>query len=168
MKSTLQILLLLFLTTLCFAQNDKPQRAAFKFKLAENERHYRRIKVPQGNYFAKAKLLEIYASEKLNIECTLQNDTIATMKVVKDIVYPERTIVVDFSQQREGRKVIGMLLNVKNPFDKKLLYTTHMFVPGHDEWIATSTIPIHPHLQNFETWPHPIISLCLCDWRFEE
>lgn len=145
-----------------------PQRAAFKLKLYKRDNYYRKLKVPQSNYFAKAKMVEIFASEKLNIEVTLQNDTIATMKVVKEIVYPDRTIVLDFQQQHQGRKGIGMLLNIKNPFDKKLLYDAHMFLLGNKEWTETSVAPVEPHLENTESWHNPIISLCLCNWRFVE
>ncbi len=156
-------LFLLFLTTLAFAQNDRPKRDSFILKLAVNEKNYYRMDVPRTDYFVKDRILQIYATEKLNIEVTLQSDTIATMKVVKKIKFPERTIQIDF-MQKEGL----MMLNVKNPFDKKLLYTANMFLVGHDKWIPTSTIPIRPHLQSFESWPDPIISLCLDDWRFVE
>ncbi|MEO5777036.1 MAG: hypothetical protein ABIQ27_09020 [Flavobacterium sp.] len=168
MKKSLHTLLLLFLTTLCFAQNDKPQRAAFKFKLAEDNLHYTKINVPQSDYFVKYKMLEIYATEKLNIEVTLQNDTIATMKVVKKIVYPERTIVIDFKQKHERGKLIGIMLNIKNPFDKKLVYDANMFLIGGDKWIPTNVIPVYPKIQSFESWPDPITTLCLCNWHFEK
>lgn len=165
---TLTSFIFLFIFAVVSAQNDSPQRAAFKFKLAEDNTHYSKINVPKGNYFVKYKMLEIYASEKLNIECTLQNDTIATMKVVKKIEHPERTIVVDFRQQREGRKVMGMMLNIKNPFNKKLVYDANMFLVGNDDWIPTKVLPVHPNIESFEIWPQPITALCLCNWRFIE
>lgn len=166
MKST--TFLLLLITTIGFAQNDKPQRKAFTLKLGVDKAHFYKTHVPQSNYFVKDKVLQIYSSEKLFIETTLQNDTIATMKVVKKIEHPERTIEIDFYQETEGRKVIGSMLNVKNPFDKNLLYDANMFITNHDKWVKTSIVPIPAHLQGFETWGDVIITLCLENWRFVE
>lgn len=166
MKPTLHTLFLLFLTTLALAQNENRQRAAFKLKLKVDENRVYTADVPRSNYFPKHKLLALYPSEKVLVEVTLINDTIQTMKVVKHTFYPERTITVEFRQAEEGEKIIGMVLNVTNPFDKKLYYDGYMMLPNSNKWIPTSVMPVNPYVVGVQSWGKTIVTICLDNWRF--
>ena len=89
------------------------------------------------------------------------------MKVVEKIIHPKKTIEIEFTQNSENRNEISTQLWVKNPFSKTLHYDALMFTPISQQWKSTSTIPIRPNLQNFEHWPHAIITLALQNWRLE-
>jgi hypothetical protein len=149
----------------CYSQ-EKKNRETYTLKLAVDSEQYYSMEVPQSAYFVKEKVLQIYVSEKVLIETEIKGDTIHAMKVVEKNKYPDRTIEVSFSQSQTDGNVMTML-NVKNPFDKTLIYDALMFTPKSQKWQPTSTIPIRPKLENFESWPHAIITLVLDNWRFK-
>lgn len=152
----------------CYSQNDVAEREPFTLKLAVNDNQFYEMPIKKSNYFVKENVIQIYPSEKINVEVELKADTIYSMKVVKKILNPKRTIQIEFNQNLKDNKSEGMMLTVKNPFDKKLNYNAFMFIVGHDKWIQTSIIPILPNLVNYETWSDVIITLVLEKWRFED
>jgi hypothetical protein len=109
----------------------------------------------------------MYCGEKVYVECEVSRDSITRMKVVEQNINPDRTILIDLKQDSSDRKNIYTMLTVKNPFDKELTYEAIMLTPNDDNWRSTSIIPILPNLQNFETWPHAIISLALMGWKIK-
>src|SRR5690606_6698521 len=114
------IFLLLFnlLTLLSFSQNEKSYRDSFYLNIVMNSEQNYGMNVESSPYFVKDYILQIYPTEKLFIETEVKNDTIYSMKVVKENLYPEKTITVDFKQSAEDRSKVSMFLTVKNPFDK--------------------------------------------------
>lgn len=164
---------ILFTLTFClafsmgFAQNSVENRKAFTFKIPADDKLYYQMEVEESPYFIKDKVLQIYCNEKVFVECEVAADTIRSMKVVKENLNPNRTIIIDFNQNGDDKKSIRTNLNVKNPFDRTLLYEAMMYTPLSPEWEETSIIPIRPKLQNFEMWPHAIITLILDNWKFK-
>ena len=166
MKNTL-IIFCFLIFSLCVAQNEKVNREAFTLNLAVDAEHDYSMKVEPTPYFVKEKVLQIYPSEKIFIEAEIKGDTIYSMKVVTKNTHPKNTIEIEFTQDATDRTNITSMLIVKNPFDKTLNYNAFMYTPISQKWKETSIIPIRPKLQNFETWPHAIITLVLDKWRFE-
>lgn len=164
MKTFFLLLLILF-SSLSFSQNEKDNREPFYLNIVVDSDNNYGMDVQASPYFVKDDILQIYPTEKLFIETEVKNDTIYSMKVVKENLYPEKTIVVDFKQSAEDRTKISMFLNVKNPFDKNLIYKARMFTPFSNELKATSIIPVKPKLSAIEIWPHAIVSLVLTDWE---
>ncbi len=150
-----------------YSQNEKPKRSAYRLEIAANETQQYAMDVQESPYFVKEKILQIYCGEKIFVECEIQGDSISKMKVVEKIINPEKTIAIDFTQDSENRKDIRTDLHVKNPFNKKLTYKALMFTPTSQQWKRTSIIPIQPDLENFEMWPHSIITLVLDNWKIE-
>ncbi|MGH1384672.1 hypothetical protein [Kordia sp.] len=149
------------------AQNEKPDRAPFTLTVAVDTVNYYQQEVPKSPYFVKEKVLQIYPSEKLFIEAEVKADSIYSMKVVKENLNPEKTITLEFIQNVEGKSHAGMMLTVKNPFEKRLTYEALMYINGGSKWISTSIIPIRPKLMNFEMWNDIILSLVLVEWKLE-
>jgi hypothetical protein len=166
MKTFITIIFSIFSLSL-YSQNDKPKRSSFRFEIAATETQQYGMDVKESPYFVKEKILQIYCGEKIFVECEIQADSISKMKVVEKNINPEKTIVIDFSQNAENRKDIRTDLHVKNPFAKTLKYEALMFTPISEKWKSTSIIPIRPNLENFEMWPHPIITLVLKNWKLE-
>ncbi len=150
-----------------YSQNDKPKRSAYRLEIAANETHQYGMDVKESPYFVKEKIIQIYCGEKIFVECEIDAYTISKMKVVEKNMHPEKTIVIDFSQSAENRKDIRTNLYVKNPFSKTLRYDASMFTPASQQWKSTSIIPIDPKLENFEMWPHSMITLVLENWKLE-
>ena len=166
MKKITLTLLLTFSLSL-YSQNDKPKRSAYRLEIAANETQQYGMDVQESPYFVKEKILQIYCGEKIFVECEIKGDSISQMKVVEKNINPEKTIIIDFRQDSENRKDIRTDLHVKNPFNKKLIYKALMFTPISQQWKRTSIIPIHPNLENYEMWPHAIITLVLDNWQLE-
>jgi len=154
----------MFSSTL-LSQNEK--RKSYKLEIAVDEAQQYIMDVPESPYFVREKVLQIYCNETVLVECEIQGDSISTMKVVDKNINPEKTIVINFTQNSDDRKNIKTDLHVKNPFDKKLIYNAMMFTPTSQKWKSTSIFPIQPKLENFEMWPHPIITLVLENWSFK-
>lgn len=163
------IFLLLFnlLTLLSFSQNEKKYRDPFYLNIVMNSEQNYGMNVESSPYFLKDNILQLYPTEKLFIETEIKNDTIFSMKIVKENLYPEKTIEVDFKQHAEDRSKVSMFLIVKNPFDKNLIYTTLMYTPNSNDWKSTSILPVRPKLAGIEVWPHAIITLVLMDWKLD-
>ncbi|MBD8083299.1 hypothetical protein [Chryseobacterium caseinilyticum] len=166
MKTFIIIVFSIFSLSL-YSQNDTPKRNSYKLEIAANETQQYAADIPESPYFVKEKILQIYCGEKIFVECEIQGDSISKMKVVEKNINPEKTIIIDFSQNSENRKEIRTDLNVKNPFSKKLIYEALMFTPISQKWKSTSIIPIMPNLENFEMWPHSIVTLVLENWKLE-
>jgi hypothetical protein len=167
MKKILFIILT-FTASFCYSQNEIKEREPFVLKLAVDSEQFYQMDVPKSKYFVKENIIQIYPTEKLNIEVEIKNDTIFAMKVVEKIMEPKRTIQIEFFQNVKEKKPEGMMLKVTNPFDKKLNYNSMMYIVGNNKWISTSIIPIQPNLMNFEMWNDVIITLLLEKWRFEK
>lgn len=163
------IIAILFSLTfsICNSQNEKLTREAFKLNLAVNEKQYYCMDVANTPYMVKEKILQIYPGEKIFIETEVKSDTIFSMKTVEKNLHPEKTIIVEFSQDASDKTNISMFLNVTNPFNKTLNHDALMYTVEGAQWEKTSIIPIGPKLQNFETWGYAIVTLVLDNWRFE-
>nr|WP_315184273.1 hypothetical protein [uncultured Flavobacterium sp.] len=167
MKKNLFIIIL-FIANFCYSQNEIKEREPFVLKLAVDNEQFYQMDIPKSNFFVKENIIQIYPTEKLNVEVEIKNDTIYSMKVVDKIVEPKRTIQIEFLQNVKDKKPEGMMLKVTNPFDRKLNYNAMMHIVGHNKWLSTSIIPILPNLVNYETWNDVIITLVLEKWRFEK
>lgn len=161
-------LVLIFATSFSYSQNEVREREPFTLKLLVDSEQFYQMNVEKSKYFVKGNILQIYPSEKINVQVEIKNDTIFAMKVVEKIVEPKKTVQIEFVQNVKDNKSEGMMLKVTNPFDRKLNYNAMMYIVGHDKWISTSIIPILPNLVNYETWNNVIISLVLEKWRFEK
>ena len=170
MKKPILLTLSIFLISigLTYAQNEKPNREPFILKLAVDSINYYQQDIRKSPYFVKDNILQIFPSEKINIEVEIDNDSIISMKTVEENMFPEKTITIEFIQKVNDRKNEGMALTVKNPFNKSMTYEAHMFIVGREELLPTSIIPIRPKLTNFEMWNDVIISLVLDNWKWTD
>lgn len=164
----IKILLFLILSVASTnAQNKKNERDSFQLKVAIDSVNYYKQEIPKSPYFVENKILQIYPSEKIFIEAEIKSDSIHSMFVVKENLNPEKTIIIEFKQKVKGRIHDGMMLSVKNPFNKTLKYEALMYINGRTDWVSTSIIPIQPNLVNYELWRDIILSLVLLEWKIE-
>jgi hypothetical protein len=149
------------------AQNEMPNREPFTLKLAIDNEYFYEEEILKTPYFEKKYILRIYPSEHINIEVEFLNNSIYSMKVVKENLYPEKTIEISFEQIQNGRLNETMQFHIKNPFDNVFTYKVLMVVFGSDELILTRVLPVSPKSKNIEFWESVIISLILADWKIE-
>ena len=160
-------ILLMFISQISIAQNDNPQRQAFKLKLPVDGEQYYEQDVQSTPYFVHDDILQIYPGEKVFVEVELKDDTIFSMKTVKENLHPQYTIEIELSQKAKAGKSEMMLLKVINPFDKNLEYKARMFIVGNDKWLSTSILPVPAKLGGYETWTDVIITLALYNWKLK-
>ena len=98
-------LFILFISQISIAQNQNPQREAFKLKLPVDGVHFFEQDVKSTPYFVHNDILQIYPVEKVFVEVELKNDTIFSMKTVNKNLNPTFTIEIEFSQKvKDGKK----------------------------------------------------------------
>ncbi|WP_346883740.1 hypothetical protein [uncultured Algibacter sp.] len=147
------------------AQNEKPNREPFVLDLVVDSINHYKQNIKKTPYFVKGNTLQIYPTEKVNIQVEIKNDSILSMKTIKEVEFPEKTMTISFKQNITDKKKKAMMLEVKNPFNKILTYRAHMAIVGVKRWIPTSTVPIRPKLTTFELWNDVIITLVLDNWK---
>ena len=168
MKTRTFLTILLTLSSVfVIGQNEKTNREEFTLKLLVKGNQFYEQKVDKSPYFVKENVLQIYPGEKLFIEVETTKSQITSMKVVKENLNPQKTIMIEFSQTTKGRKSESMTLKIVNPFDKDLEYKAMMFIVGHDKWINTNVYPVRAKLTSFEMWSDVIITLVLSDWKLK-
>ena len=150
-----------------FAQNEKLSREAYTLKLPVSEDEFYEQKVMKSPYFVKDNILQLYPGEKLFIEVETNKNKIISMKSVKENINPQKTIIIEFTQNTKDRKSELMMLKIENPFEKDLEYKAMIFIVGHDKWINTNVYPVKAKLTGYETWSDVIITLALSDWKFK-
>ncbi|WP_213278305.1 hypothetical protein [Chryseobacterium indologenes] len=155
----------LAISNFCFSQQKF--RENFTLKLPVDSVRYYQQEVKKSPYFVEENTLQIYPGEHLFIAADIKEGKLESMKVVKENVNPSKTIEIEFSQDVEGRKHKGMMLQVSNPFDKNLLYDATMYTVEESKWVETSILPVKPKLAGFELWNDVIITLVLHNWRLQ-
>lgn len=168
MKVTTLILSFIFTTAICFGQaNDLPQRDAFKLNIAVDDTNFYNTDIKASAYVLPDNTIQLYPGETIFVEVELAKKEIKNMKTVKENLHPDKTLVISFSQQTDGKVHKGMMLKIENPFNKKLEYKANMFLMKYNKWAPTSVIPIQPKLSSYETWPDLIVTLALTGWEFK-
>ena len=168
MKKMALMLSFVFPTAFCFGQtNNLAQRDAFKLKIAVNDTNFYSADIKSAAYVLPDNSIQIYPGEKIYVEVELVKKEIRSMKTVKENLNPEKTITISFSQETEGKKHKGMMLNIENPFNKKLEYKANMFLMKYNKWAPTSVLPVQAKLSSYETWSDLIVTIALSGWTFK-
>jgi hypothetical protein len=168
MKIITLILSFVFRTAICFGQsNDLPQRDAFKLNIAVDDTNFYSADIKASSYILPENTIQLYTGEAIFVEVELDNKEIKSMKVVKENLHPEKTLIISFSQQTDGKIHKGMMLKIENPFDKKIEYKAKMFLMKYNKWAPTSIQPVQPKLTSFETWTDLIVTIALTGWEFK-
>lgn len=109
--------------------------------------------------------VNIYPSEKLAVEVTVTDEEISDLTFVENASNPDRTITIEFYQDKKLGDGYGMMLIVNNPFDRYLRYEAFIENVEKQEFEYTSSCPVGPGLTSYEIWPYPIIHLALTKFR---
>jgi len=168
MKNFFIFLILFFSNIIIFAQNnDLPERSAFTLKLAVNDTNYYQAEIKAVPYVLPDNTIQIYPGENLYIEAEISKKHIISLKSVKENLNPKKTIVISFKQVTDGKNHSMMILDVENPFNKKLEYKAFILLMKINKWVPTTIIPVRPQIRGIETWPDIIISIALSEWKLK-
>jgi len=101
--------------------------------------------------------ITILAGQQLYIEADLAGDQLVNMMAVDQVRHPAKTVTARFSQAKDGM----MLLELNNPFDRRLKFDIAMMPLDKDRLYKTSSCPVMAGKMSFESWPYPIFQLVL-------
>lgn len=168
MKVTTLISSFVLTTAICFGQtNDLPQRDAFQLNIAVDDTSFYNAEIKASAYILPDNTIQLYPGETIFVEVELTKNEIKSMKTIKENLHPEKTLIISFSQQTEGKVHKGMLLKIENPFKKQLEYKATIFLMKYNKWAPTNVLPIQQKLSSFETWPDIIVTIALTGWKFK-
>lgn len=106
--------------------------------------------------------ITLFPGETLYIEADPTDPELKNFRAVEKNVHPDKTLVFRF-EQMEGKA--DMMLKVHNPFDRNLKYHVVMMTPDSDRLLKTSSCPVMPKKDVFESWPHAIFQLLFFEFK---
>jgi hypothetical protein len=159
-----------FLTiVLCSDGQDTTQlkRRPYKLTVAVDKSTFYEEDISSTPYVMPDNTVQLYPNETVYIEVEQENGNIKSMKAVKDISNPAKTLTISFTQTTNKKVHEQMMLKVTNPFKQKLVYKATMYLMKQKKWVNTDVYPVEAELSGFETWPDIITSIGLGQWTFE-
>lgn len=99
----------------------------------------------------------VIAGQTIYFEADIENNYLTNLKLVDKITNPKKTVSANFEQMDDG----GMMLSLKNPFDKHLRVKMGIMPLDREELYATSSCPVIANGGSFESWPYPIFQVWL-------
>lgn len=165
-KISLFCLMLLSLNVLAQSDNDRPARDSFTLTMPVGKGTFYESAIPSSAFVVGPKILQLFPGETVLLEVEEKNGLITAIKTVKENKHPDRTLEISFAQNVEGQSHLNMVLKIKNPFKRDLLYDATIRLMKSAKWVNTSIIPVKGGLLGIETWPDVIISIALNEWKF--
>lgn len=138
-----------------------PCRPATTLRLRLNEKEYYETEFPAGPYVAEG-FINLLAGEAIFVELDEQDGKLSNPRYVKLVEKAERTLHIKFEQTTEG-----MILSIKNPFGKELVYDCRIQRYDEEQFRRTGVIPVPARLMSFEMWPYPITQVVISNLRFK-
>jgi len=129
-------------------------------RLRLNDKEYFEMQFPKGPYVADG-FINILAGEELNVEFDDRRGQLSNPHYVKSPVHPERTISLRLEQKDEN-----MILEIKNPFPKEIVYDCLIQHYSEQRLRRTSVLPVGGGLMSFESWPYPVAQVVISHVRY--
>ena len=130
-------------------------------KLKLNDKEYAEFNFPKGPFVADG-FINVLSGEHFAVEFDDKNGEILNPQFVKEVVHPERTVLIDFSQTENG-----MVLKVTNPFTKPIIYDCLIQHYQQERLTKTSIIPVAAKLASYEMWPYPISQVIISNVHYQ-
>lgn len=147
--------------------NLLPERQAMDLKLAVNDSTFYEMQVKASPYVLPENTVQIYPGERVFVEFETKGRRVKSIQTVKEVLRPEKTVIISFGQVTEGRTHKGMMLEVTNPFGRKLEYEAIIFLMHEQKWIPTTVVPVPAGLGAYETWPDAILTVAISKWKLK-
>lgn len=140
------------------------ERAPFELHLYVNNEQFFSAQIENSLYIINDKIIQIFPGEKIYVEANILNNEIISLKRVENNENPEITLIIEFIQINEGQNHKGMMLSIKNPFDKIINYSADICLLKYSKWVTTDVYDIAPCIVGYEIWPDLISSIALSNF----
>lgn len=139
-------------------------REPFTLRLGVDKSHYYEEHYDKRIPYVAEGDVYLFVGESFGINLRVNQSTV-------DAIYQpdvsKADVWFEFSQPKDlGR--VSMMLMIKNKTKSRLQMDALMTVPGKKGIYRTSILPIEAGLEDFESWPHPIVQLVLRNFRLSE
>src|SRR5882757_4575691 len=130
----MKIKILLSLTFLAFVfcsygqDTTQLKRTPYKLTVAVDKKIVYEEDLNATAYVLPDKTVQLYPGETVYVEVEQGNGVIKSMKAVKEISDPTKTLTLSFTQTAEGGVHQMMMLKVINPFKQQLVYHASIFL----------------------------------------
>jgi hypothetical protein len=163
------IILFLLANKLCFSQVTKSDmRPPFELKLFVNDTTFYSAPMQTTYYVTPNNMVQIFPGETLYIEAEILKDSLVNLKAVPAIVNKDRTMTITFEQVHTGKVHEQMILSVKNPFIKHLVYKAFMHLMVQKRWVETDVLPVFPNIAGKEMWGDVITTMTLTGFYLKD
>jgi hypothetical protein len=169
MRNVFILAIALVATSLCSQGQDTAQlkRTPYKLTVAVNKNAVYEENIQATAYVLPDNTVQLYPGETVYIEVEQDNGNIKSIRAVKEITNPSKTVTLSFTQSTKKKTHELTMLEVKNPFPKKLIYKATIFLLQQKKWSVTDVFPVLPGISGFETWQDIISSIGLGGWSFQ-
>ena len=144
------------------------KRSPYKLKVAVDKKTIYEEDLNETPYVLPDNTVQLYPGEIVFIEIDHVDGAIKSIKAVKEINDPAKTLTIKFTQTVSKKKHELMMLSVSNPFKNRLSYKAKIYLLTTKKWVSTNVYPIEPGLSGFETWSDIIISIALDNWTLQK
>jgi len=115
---------------------------------------------PKTPYVAEG-YVNILLGEKVNVEFDEEANKLTNARYVEQIKSAEKTVTFELLEIENG-----IILSVKNPFSKDIIYDCLIQNYKTGKLQSTSIIPVRSKLLSFESWAEPIPQVVISNVRF--
>jgi hypothetical protein len=143
-------------------------RPPFDLKLFVNDSVFYEAPMKASRYIINDTIIQIFPGEKLYVESEIQNNKLVNFKVVPKITDKNRTMVIEFHQEKKGKNHDQMILTIENPYQKNLHYSAMINLMNEHRWRKTSVVQVLPGQKSIEMWSDIITSIALSGFEFIE
>jgi hypothetical protein len=148
------------------AQDEPVFRDPFSLKLPVDKTHYYEERFDRKIPYVFEKAVYLFHGESFGIKVSTSGDQVTSIYYEKDL--SKADVTFEFKQMERKRNSVLTLLVIENKLPRRLYLDALMTVPNRKGVFKTSILPVEAKLQNYESWPHPIVQLVLRNFRFSD
>lgn len=141
-------------TTTAAGADSRSSRDAFavKFDFAGKKVEQKFDPTP----YVDGKTITIFPGEEFGFTVKQDGKEISEIRYEPDL--KKANVKLRLEVQDLGSRSM-MMLTTTNGLEKSLVMEGWMLLPGREEPVKTSLLPVMPGLMGIESWPHPIVKL---------
>jgi len=158
----------MFVASSLVAQDLFPlKRKPYLLTVAVDKKTTYEENLPESNYVLRDQTVQLYPGESVFIEIEQENGIVKNVRAVTENKFPEKTLIISFSQISKKKVHESMMLKIQNPFKYALKYDAKTYLLNYKNWVNARVLPVQPGLSAYESWAELITSVAVGNLSFE-